>query len=119
MRIFMIDKEISKLTEGVMQNVNQRYQREWKAVYHSELHDVDFTLFLDKMIFNTMALISLMIIPLSLRVFQSELYQLVNKKRHTIALNFLGFVMPANGLASMQMGKGFLQCPLIILIMAV
>lgn len=73
----MIDKEISRITEGVMQNVNQRQRREWKQVFGSELHDIDFTVYLDKMILKTVALISLLIIPLSLRVFQTEIYQLI------------------------------------------
>lgn len=73
----MIDKEISEVTEGVMRNVNQRQQRERKRIVTSELHNIDFTIYFDIMVLKTVALIPLLIIPLSLRMFQSEIYQLV------------------------------------------
>lgn len=70
----MFDKLSEKLVEDVM-DLNDQRQRERAEVDESELYDIDFKIYLDKMIFRWLGIAFLLLLCISVKAFARELYE--------------------------------------------
>lgn len=72
----MFDKLSEKLVEDVM-DLNDQRQRERAEVDESELYDIDFKIYMDKMTFRWLGIAFLLLLGISAKAFVGELYELI------------------------------------------
>lgn len=78
----MIHKILNDHSAEYLLNVRQRYQREQKEVRENELYDIDFTVYLDKSVFQLLGIAMLFLLLLLIKTNASQLYDWI--VRHQI-----------------------------------
>lgn len=73
----MIHKILDDRSTEYLMETMQRRQREQEKVQESELYDMDFTVYLDKNVFQILGIALLLLLFMFFKVFARQLYQLI------------------------------------------
>lgn len=77
----MIHKILNEQSTEYLMETKQRHQREQEKVQESELYDVDFTVYLDKNIFQILGIVFLFVLLLFIKTFARQFYQLIVRRQ--------------------------------------
>lgn len=73
----MIHKILDDQSTEYLMEAKQRHQREQAKVQESELYDMDFTVYLDKNVFQILGIVLLLLLIMFFKTFAMQFYQLI------------------------------------------